>query len=216
MKNLENAIRSELQNKINEYSRLLTEHEEKEMFIKRDAPKNSKRWEKLNTIEEKIDFLVKQEEKHLTKYYLKKIDQLNAISNNKQNIEEITISVEWKKSRTWGANPTATVRVTYSDKSTNMYTGTASGCGYDKESAAISVALNQSNALLKLLCNVKDKDANKTNHEVLGYGSGYGFIPTFEGGVGVSCYYDIFEKIGFKLVHISSGKTFDVYRASKQ
>ena len=85
MKNLENAIRSELQNKINEYRRLLTEHEKKEMFIKRDAPKKSKRWEKLNTIEEKINFLVKQEEKRLTKYYSKIIDQLNAISNNNLN-----------------------------------------------------------------------------------------------------------------------------------
>ena len=48
----------------------------------------------------------------------------------------ILIRVEWKKPTVWGSNPTAEVV-------TGTYTtGSASGCGYDKESAAVAEALN--------------------------------------------------------------------------
>ena len=40
------------------------------------------------------------------------------------------LSMEWKKSRMWGANPTLTYKGTTVAK--------ASGCGYDKESAALA------------------------------------------------------------------------------
>jgi len=58
-------------------------------------------------------------------------------------IVEIHISVDWKKSRTWGHNPTAEVWLNYDGG--NVYARSASigGCGYDKRSAAVSEALSR-------------------------------------------------------------------------
>ena len=61
----------------------------------------------------------------------------------------------------------------------------------------------------------KSKNVNLKNHDVFGYGSGYGVLPSFEDGVGVSCYDRIFNKIGYKFETLSSGKTFDVFRIIK-
>lgn len=60
---------------------------------------------------------------------------------------EITIALEYTRSRTWGWNPHATVRATVHDKDNrviarDMSTDYASGCGYDKTSAAICYAFN--------------------------------------------------------------------------
>lgn len=95
------------------------------------------------------------------------------------------ISVEWKVSRMWGSNP--------------------SRC-------KLSKSINE---LLKALYLVKEKKPTVKNHELFGYGSGYGILPSLEGGVGVSCYPKIFQKIGFKFNTIASGKTFDVFTVTK-
>ena len=58
----------------------------------------------------------------------------------------LSVSVEWKRSSVWGHNPTATART---DDGT--FTGYASGCGYDKESAAVGEALNKSPAVMRVL-----------------------------------------------------------------
>lgn len=140
------------------------------------------------------------------------------------DVKEISISVEWHKSRTWGYNPEATVRV-YGDNVAEVRNGTASGCGYDKESAAIGEALNSVPAMKKLLCNMKESalqaDVNsnskcRSNTAYIEYGAGYGAIPYFEGGVGFSCFERIFIKAGFKRTAYNSGKTFDYYQYTKE
>lgn len=65
---------------------------------------------------------------------------------------EITISIEYKRSRTWGWNPNATVRAIVRDKDNrviarDMTTGHASGCGYDKTSAATCYAFDDNKVL---------------------------------------------------------------------
>lgn len=124
--------------------------------------------------------------------------------------EYINISVEWHRSRTWGNCPKVEARTTG-----GYFTGSASGCGYDKESAAIAQALNQSRAVLKALYDVKEQNIEKSNEECLGYGSGYGILPALAGGVGVSCFRSIFERLGYKWECTASGKTFDVYSVTK-
>ena len=69
--------------------------------------------------------------------------------------------------------------------------------------------------LLKLLYRAKNKATDQRNRDLIGYGSGYSMLPSFEGGVGVSCYYQILEYIGLKFTHVANGKTFDVYKISK-
>lgn len=58
---------------------------------------------------------------------------------NQKPVKSITISIEWKKSRTWGNNPHAIAEIRYQDGSFERKAGyTASGCGYDKESTVIA------------------------------------------------------------------------------
>lgn len=107
------------------------------------------------------------------------------------------------------------------------FTGTASGCGYDKESAAIAEALNQCDSVLQLLYTYKENalaagesDESKaasygrSNGSIIGYGAGYGAIPYFEGGAGVSCFWSILKKCGFE-VRGHHGTHSDFYTIEK-
>ena len=107
------------------------------------------------------------------------------------------------------------------------FTGTASGCGYDKESAAVAEALNKCDSVLQLLYTYKENalaagesDESKTascgrsNGSIIGYGAGYGAIPYFEGGVGVSCFWSILKKCGFE-VRGHHGTHSDFYTIEK-
>lgn len=123
------------------------------------------------------------------------------------DVESVSIRVEWKRNRTWGYNPTATVIINHA----NRYTGTTSGCGYDKLTAAIGGALNQSAVIRKMLYTKKESalqagyapkkagSAPESNRECIAYGAGYGTLPYFEGGVGMSSFVAVFEACGMKL-----------------
>ena len=130
--------------------------------------------------------------------------QIEAKKNQKE-VKEITISIEWKKSRMYGNNPNCEAKILFADGSTErskVYK--ASGCGYDKESTVIADVFNDylGYALFKL-----DADAQ------LPYGMRVNTtIPYYEGGVGTSCYYRIAEAIGGKFDCIASGKTYDAYK----
>ena len=165
------------------------------------------------TVSELKSYLVDRLEKQTIKKIESLQDQLS-FNDNLQEIESLTINVEWKKSSMWGSNPTAEA---YVNGIGRVSSGSISGCGYDKNSTAVANVLNQVPQFKKLLCELKNKPNNykRKNNDVFGYGSGYGIIPSFEGGVGVSCYNAIFNKIGYEFKTISSGKTFDVYQVSK-
>ena len=67
--------------------------------------------------------------------------------NNVEDFQSITIKTDWKRNSTWGWNPTCRVWVN------NKFAGEdrASGCGYDKESAAAAEALWGNDILIKFL-----------------------------------------------------------------
>lgn len=143
----------------------------------------------------------------------KDLKRIDTIENANNNILSITINIDWVKNRTWGYNPHATIYTNNGD----MTEGRASGCGYDKESAAIAEALNKNNDILKLLYTAKNKKmtSKKTNnHDILGYGSGHGVLPYFEGGVGVSSLLSIFRKLGYTITEHHTDKN-DFYTISK-
>ena len=156
--------------------------------------------------------------KRVELYFEKRLNQeLSKITFNEARIQfdnGIIIQVEWKKSRTWGNNPTATTRT---DKEGFLTSGSISGCGYCKQSTAVARVLNQVEFIRYLLCKEKNKPRNlkKSNGDIFGYGSGYGIIPYIEGGVGCSCYPQIFKKLGYTFRCISSGKSFDDYQIKK-
>ena len=172
-----------------------------------------KQWESLKELK---DYLIKRKLKSEQKELDKKKTKVSNILNSSKSVESITIGIEWKRSSTWGHNPTATATIDFDDYTRECFSsGSIGGCGYDKESTAIAKALNQCNELMKKMYSVKNKKCNtkKHNSEVFGYGSGYGILPPFEGGVGTSCYYAIFKKLKMKFQRVSGGKSFDVYEA---
>lgn len=177
-----------------------------EKLTKRQKEKLTKREQKEILKNE----IVKDYEKRLTK----NLKRINTIKNANNNIESITINVDWVKNPTWGYNPHATIYTSNGD----LTEGKASGCGYDKESTAIAGALNKNNDILKVLYTAKNKKMtlkNTNNHDILGYGSGYGVLPYFEGGVGVSSLLNIFRKLNYNIAEHHTEKS-DFYTITKK
>ena len=118
----------------------------------------------------------------------------------------INISVEWHRSAVWGYNPAVTV------KAGNSITyGKASGCGYDKRSAAVAEALNANPEALKIIYKYVDDGG------VLPYGARvWAGLPKFTGGCGVGCYQSIFRACGYEWRQVASGDLFDCYTVERR
>lgn len=151
------------------------------------------------------------------------LNQLDFIANSRDELpNDLIITIEWKDSKMWGSNPTATTNYGFVGSSIG-------GCGYDKLSTATAQALNATPEILKALYNKKEKslkdrplingkilnNQNDLNRHFLGYGSGYSIIPRFEGGVGVNCHKSILENLGYEMRSISDTKHTNVYLISK-
>lgn len=118
--------------------------------------------------------------------------------------ERLNIVVEWHKSRTWGYNPTATVAAEKRETESR-----ASGCGYDKGSAAIAGALNQNPEALRILYD--RAEANQAFPYGVGFLAG---LPYFEGGCGCTVFNEIFRVCNYEFTQVADGKTFEVYEVS--
>lgn len=142
--------------------------------------------------------------------------KLNAIAAAEKAVDLsfIAVSVEWNKSRMWGYNPAVEVIT-----NTGRTTGSASGCGYDKESAAIADAFNKNPAIVKILFSLAENALQENSAAAwgkdIGYGSGYGSMPYFEGGVGSSCFWSILEKAGFHKTADNGGNRYHYYELNR-
>lgn len=169
--------------------------------------------------EKAVEYAVVRTLKKLEKDLWTDLERLEAIENAKIP-SFISIKTEWVRSRTWESNPHTEIYV----QGDGSFEGRASGCGYDKESAAFASAAKGSFALKKILCEMKESalkekkpDRSKTactgidNREVCGYGAGYEPIPVFEGGVGMNSIISIFKRYGYNVVE-SHGNRYDSYK----
>ena len=142
----------------------------------------ARRWEQYKageiTREKAVELATKRALKEIEKDTAAKLARLDRVAVA-PDLTFISISVDWVRSRTWGNNPHAEART-----NTGTFSGTASGCGYDKESAAIAEALNQCDSVLKVLYTLKENglraglsDKSKTaacgrsNGDICGYGA---------------------------------------------
>lgn len=117
--------------------------------------------------------------------------------------------VSWYKSRTWGFCPRCEAAFRFSRGS-----GSASGCGYDKESAAINDAIDDgaASSFLRLLIENQTKIKNEG---VYPFGVWRG-LPRFHfNGCGVCCLRSLAMLLGFKWEE-RHGKSFDFYEMSKK
>lgn len=213
-KNLKNLVKKENENKI---KKAIEEGKDLKENVLRFYLTDGK-WNKYKnnelTHEQTQAELKKRIEKYYNKILMEELEKIEAVEKA-ENIDNITVAVEWTRSRTWGWNPTANVFTFY----VGTTTGTASGCGYDKQSAAIAEAFNKNNCILKILYELKEKALQEnesiSSHEACGYGAGYGALPYFEGGVGVSCFESILNKAGFSCMQVH-GKISDSYNFVKR
>lgn len=157
----------------------------------------ARRWEQYQgghiTRQQAEAFAVSRAEKQKAKELNAKLARIENAEKTEVKHASISIMIEWKRSRTWGYNPTAYVTLT-AETSAGEYTkqtatGTASGCGYDKESTAVSEALNSLPIIDAEL--IRAKDACALNDKKMPYGSGYGAMPYIEGGTGMGCVEDV-------------------------
>lgn len=112
----------------------------------------------------------------------KKLAAIAEAEQSNAQIIEIVVVVEYVRSRTWGYNPRVTAQVTTTE-GYKEYHGSASGCGYDKTSAAVASALNQGPTLRAYLYRAKDQ--RMADDVKMPYGSGYGALPYIESGTGM-------------------------------
>lgn len=125
----------------------------------------------------------------------------------------INVSVEWFKSRTWGANPQAEVRT----GENYFISRKIGGCGYDKESTATAECFNRDLSILKVAL----ISLYRCEHLKKYLGSGYGakidlWGVSFSGGVGFSCHRSIIEGSNlYRLTASNSGKMFNNYNFEK-
>ena len=144
---------------------------------------------------------------------------------NQSPVKEMTITIEWKKSRTWGANPHCQGAVEFHNgrfKRSPIYT--ASGCGYDKISTVVADVFN---AYMKYKlwdksieqCERADYNWKKVKKAPYGIHAGIyknNDLPIeyrhFDGGIGISCYTAISEFIGGTFENVASGNMFNVFK----
>ena len=96
------------------------------------------------------------------------------------NKMEITIAIDYKRSSTWGHNPHAHVRASVINNNNRVIaqdtsTDYASGCGYDKTSAAICYAFNR-NSILQTLALWNGFTPTEYTHR-----KDYGYSYSFDG-----------------------------------
>lgn len=123
--------------------------------------------------------------------------------------EFIDVTVEWKKNRTWGANPRAEVRT-----GENFHESrSVGGCGYDKESTATAECFNKDAGIKKaaLVALYRNAHQPKNRRYINGVNFFHGHAPYFEGGCGFSCHRHVLELAGYKLVNQNGGKMFNTY-----
>ena len=165
------------------------------------------------TLEKAQQIAIKKATKEVEKQTAKKIEKVKQIDSTIENMEDINIIVQYKKTNL-GYQYKATL-ATDTLRIDGKYTG---GWGYDKLSTALAEVLNQYHPLMKLMYEYIDnkmwdeESLTIDNHKVLGYGSGYGILPYFESGVGVNSFYKIFDNLGLKLTEV----TDEFYRITKK
>lgn len=152
-------------------------------------------------VREKMVYRFHRENESDRQKYLHKLDR----AATAPAIEDMTVCVEWARNRTWGKTPTATATVNNSDHFETR--GSASGCGYDKQSAAIANALNANAAVLRVLY-THAENGGKFAYSVYMFAG----LPYFDGGCGVSCFRNVFEGCGYEWRDLVHRSMFDSYR----
>lgn len=163
-------------------------------------------WEKYTsgnlTREKSLELARKKAEREAKKRADRYRERLTAAEEANRQADGLLV-IRFVRNSTWGWNPHSELYI-----GGETFTGRASGCGYDKASAAMAEALNACPAIMRRVYAKEDeRQHGATRREWLGYGSGYGTLPAFEGGVGVRTLCDVLTACGFSVncTHANDG-----------
>ena len=161
-----------------------------------------------------VEKATKRAMQEVEKRYARDLQKI-ASAENAPDVVQIDLHVEWKKSKTWGYNPHCDCWA-----GGMRTTGRASGCGYDKRSAATAEAFNENPSIIKLLYMAEEKRLAKrqkpSRRDSIGYGSGVCVLPSFEGGVGIESIKNIFGNMGFTFRTVADTSVVDAYTIEKK
>lgn len=157
--------------------------------------------------EEAVNKMMSRVSRGESKRFLAEIEKLDNAEKS-GTPDYIYVTVEWARSREYGANPTATVCA-----GGVITVAKASGCGYDKESACISYAMNKNSAVTKLWYD-RAEDGRQFPYSMVG-GIADKSLPTMDGGCGMQSMKEVFAALGYKCTE-SHGKMFDSYTFEKE
>lgn len=155
-------------------------------------------WEKYKsgtlTREKSLELARKKAAREAKKTADRRRERLTAAEGANRPADGLLV-IRWTRNATWGWSPHAELYVCG-----ETFTGRASGCGYDKASAAMAKALNSCPAIMRALyAKEEERPEGVTRREWLGYGSGYGVLPAFKGGEGVRTLCDVLSACGFSV-----------------
>ena len=138
----------------------------------------------------------------------KRVDEVKA----QPKLESLTITIEWKKSRTWGNNPHATGEAITEDGFRLVGTTKASGCGYCKRSTVIADLFNQFLRHKLYDSAVLARLAIKKPYGMSFPKDGQKWLACFDGGIGEGCYLQISEAIGGTWKCVAHTESVQVYQ----
>lgn len=127
-------------------------------------------------------------------------------AENAHEIQTGHVEVEFIRSRTWGYNPHAAAY-----GATRRTEGSASGCGYDKESTAIASALNDNPDFMRILYDHAEKGLAFPYSVNVWAG-----VPYFDGGCGVSCFRNVFDACGYTWEQVVNGRNVTAYQITRK
>lgn len=170
------------------------------------------------TNEEKENYLKEYMKVYVEKQVKNLIEKYQDLFNLDIEILEISNTVEWQYSKTWGYNPKCTTELE-TNKEYIYLNASASGCGYDKLSACINSSLYENKIWKKMIVEkvLNDEKFNLLKKDWLPYGlhiDSYGIYAEF-GGCGISTYEKILKYLGFDIVLNKNLKMFNYILAKK-
>ena len=114
---------------------------------------------------------------------------------------QIYIDVHYVRNSTWGRNPNVTVIADLDGVRRDVTVGRASGCGYDKTSAAICYAFRE-NPLLETLALWDGFNPNKPKYgPERCHNTGHGYRYAFH-GQGLDVFEDLMKANGFRMSRV--------------
>lgn len=170
--------------------------------------KNLKRKDYFYICKEQFEYIINNNDYKTERGVAGKLARINEeyrVRAEKKDVKELKIHIYWEN------NLRASFIATTKDEKIIAKDGyTIGGYGYDKISTVVANICND--ILSGMLFRKLNNKRKRTN---IPYGIGtHAFFPYFQGGIGLSCYYSVFEFLAGKMEHVVDRPDYDYIRVT--